>query len=194
LSDSSGGSRSGPHQLVIRAAFVPDGEDPPAGFLSQFDQLRMPATFDPATGQITCADAGMNLDGDIRAEWHPDEEQGSDEGGTSAGGGSGAPGTGQTGAETPGGSLFGRYRSPATSSFGVTPSRGRAWLGNTVAKGASPLGEASRAAGKTATGAGVAGGGPVSLPTTSARVLASDPARGKSEQPNTGAPHGQDAA
>jgi hypothetical protein len=43
-----------------------------------WDPLRIPATLDPATGQITCDNAGTNFGGDILARWYPDEEQGSD--------------------------------------------------------------------------------------------------------------------
>jgi hypothetical protein len=80
LSDTSGRSSSGPFTLVLRAAFVPDGEDPPPEFAADFSPLKFRATLDRATGSITCDSAGMNFDGDIRAEWHPDELQGSDEG------------------------------------------------------------------------------------------------------------------
>jgi hypothetical protein len=64
--------------LVLRAAFVPDGEQPPPEFSSDFSPLTFRATLDPATGAITCDNAGMNFDGDIRAEFHPDAEQDSD--------------------------------------------------------------------------------------------------------------------
>jgi hypothetical protein len=75
LSDTSGRSSAGPFTLVLRAAFVPDGDDPPPEFASDFSPLRVRATLDRATGTITCDSAGMNFDGDIRAEWHPDEVQ-----------------------------------------------------------------------------------------------------------------------
>jgi hypothetical protein len=61
--------------LVLRAVFVPDGQEPPPEFSSDFSPLRVRATLDPATGAITCDDAGISFDGDIRGEWHPDEEQ-----------------------------------------------------------------------------------------------------------------------
>jgi hypothetical protein len=64
---------------VVRAAFVFEGEQPPPEFSSVFNPLRMPATRDPETGQITCDNAGINFGAGIRAEWHPDEDQGSDE-------------------------------------------------------------------------------------------------------------------
>jgi hypothetical protein len=38
---------------VIRAAFVPDGGEPPPEFAGRWDQLRMRATYDPATGKLT---------------------------------------------------------------------------------------------------------------------------------------------
>ena len=79
MSDASDRPASpGPHVLVLRAAFVPDGQQPPSEFSSDFSPLRFRATLDPATGAITCDNAGMNFDGDVLAEWHPDEEQGSD--------------------------------------------------------------------------------------------------------------------
>jgi hypothetical protein len=65
--------------LVLRAVFVPDGEDLPPEFAAEFDPIRFRASLDPETGEITCDDAGMNIDGDIRAEWHPDEDEGSED-------------------------------------------------------------------------------------------------------------------
>jgi hypothetical protein len=69
----------GPHLLVVRAAFVPNGEQPPPEYMAVFDPLHLPATIDPATGEITCAYAGADLNGDVPAEWHPDTEQGFDD-------------------------------------------------------------------------------------------------------------------
>jgi hypothetical protein len=65
--------------LVLRAAFVPDGEQPPADLSADFSPLTFRATLDRETGMITCDNAGTNFDGDIRAEWHPETEQGSGE-------------------------------------------------------------------------------------------------------------------
>ncbi len=62
----------GPFTLVLRAAFVPDGEQPPPEFLNDFTPLKFRATLDRATGIITCDNAGLTFFGDIRAEWHPD--------------------------------------------------------------------------------------------------------------------------
>jgi hypothetical protein len=76
--DPSGRAVSGPFTLVLRAAFVPDGEVPPAEFLADFSPLKFPATMDRTTGIITCVNAGISFGGDILAEWHPDEGQGSD--------------------------------------------------------------------------------------------------------------------
>jgi hypothetical protein len=93
LPDSSARPFPGPQTLVVRAAFVPDGEQPPPEFMGAFDPLRIRATLDPATGGITCNDAGMNFDGDIRAEFYPDADRDSGEDdkgtGSSAAGGSG---------------------------------------------------------------------------------------------------------
>jgi hypothetical protein len=74
-SDSSDHGSPGPHTLVVRAAFVPDGQEPPPELSSDINPLRFRATLDPATGTITCDNAGMNFHGDIRAEFHPDEDQ-----------------------------------------------------------------------------------------------------------------------
>ncbi len=64
--------------LVIRAVFVPDGEQPPRDFAAAWDALRMPATRDSVTGQITCDDAGSFFGSGIRGEWHSDENQADD--------------------------------------------------------------------------------------------------------------------
>jgi hypothetical protein len=72
---------------VLRAVFVPDGEDLPAEFMSDFDPLHFRVTRDPVTGALTGATAGTDFDGDIRAEWHPDaEEDGAEMGGDGAAG------------------------------------------------------------------------------------------------------------
>lgn len=78
MPDTPDRSSPGPLVLVLRAAFVPDNEQPPPEFAADFSPLRFPATIDPATGKITCGDAGISVDGDLLAEWHPDEEEGSD--------------------------------------------------------------------------------------------------------------------
>jgi hypothetical protein len=80
LSDTSDRSSPGTFTLVLRAAFVPDGEDPPPEFAADFSPLKFRATLDRVTGIITCDSAGINFGGDILAEWHPDEVQGSDGG------------------------------------------------------------------------------------------------------------------
>ena len=89
--------RASPDQftLVLRAAFVPDGEQPPPELAADFSPLKFRATLDTATGTITCDNAGMNFDGDIRAEWHPDEQPGSEEGEDATGEGDDASGVGQ---------------------------------------------------------------------------------------------------
>jgi hypothetical protein len=78
LSDTSDRASPGPLTLVLRAAFVPEGEDPPADFTADFSPLKFRATLDRATGTLTCEGAGTSFGGDIRAEWHPDEVQGAD--------------------------------------------------------------------------------------------------------------------
>jgi hypothetical protein len=152
---------------VIRTVFVPDGAEPPPEFAGRWDQLRMRATYDRATGKLTCASPGTRFGGDIRAEWHPDEVPGSKQGGGSSGPdgsargigqsdadssagsrfdrdrratASGARGDGQPDPDNQGGSWLDRYRPPLTSRFGVTPFKGQAWLGNGAAKAVSPPG------------------------------------------------------
>lgn len=86
MSDTFGGAAApGPFTLIMRAAFVPDGQQPPPEFGGDFSPLKFRATLDTATGIITCDNAGMSFDSDIRAEWHPDVEQGSDDGTQSGG-------------------------------------------------------------------------------------------------------------
>lgn len=74
MPDQSDRSAPGPLDLVVRAAFVPEGQQPPPEFRGDFNPLHIPATLDPETGQITCDNAGTNFGGDIRAEWHPDPD------------------------------------------------------------------------------------------------------------------------
>ena len=62
--------------LIVRAVFVPDGEQPPAEFLADIDPLHFRATLDPATGEITCANTGVSIDGDVRARWFPADDGG----------------------------------------------------------------------------------------------------------------------
>jgi len=75
LPDQSDRSTPGPLDIVVRAAFVPDGQQAPPEFAGDFNPLRIPATLDPETGQITCDNAGTNFGGDLLAEWHPDADQ-----------------------------------------------------------------------------------------------------------------------
>ena len=74
MSDPSDRPVPGPQTLVIRAAFVPDGEQPPPEFSSQFDPLHFPATRDPATGEITCDADGTRFGGGVMAQWVADED------------------------------------------------------------------------------------------------------------------------
>ena len=57
----------------MRAVFVPDGEEPPSDLAYMLHPLRLRASLDPATGAVTCNDAGMTFHGDIPATWMPDE-------------------------------------------------------------------------------------------------------------------------
>ena len=101
LSDTSDRSSPGPFTLVLRAAFVPNGEDPPPEFASDFSPLKFRATLDRATGIITCDNAGINFGGDIHAEWHPDDVQGSEAGEEATGQDDDAPESGRSGDQTP---------------------------------------------------------------------------------------------
>ncbi len=79
LSDTDDRPSAGINTLVLRAAFVPDGMQPPTEFSSVIDPIKFPATLDPETGEITCGNAGTAFDGDISAEFHPDEEEENDD-------------------------------------------------------------------------------------------------------------------
>ena len=58
--------------LIVRAVFVPEGEEPPPDLAANFDTLHFSVTFDPASGLLTGAEPGASFDGDVRAEWVPD--------------------------------------------------------------------------------------------------------------------------
>jgi hypothetical protein len=73
--DQTDRRRSGLGVLVLRAEFVPAGYPPPPEFAADFRPLKFSATRDPATGEITCDNAGISFGGDLRAEWHPDQEE-----------------------------------------------------------------------------------------------------------------------
>ncbi len=73
MSDAFSRPSPGPGTLVIRAVFVPDGEQPPPEFAAEFNPLRIRATRDPVTGEITCDGAGTNFDGDIPALFYPED-------------------------------------------------------------------------------------------------------------------------
>ena len=72
MPDQSNSPTAGRDVLVLRAVFVPDGGQPPPEFINDLHPLRIPCTYNRKTGEITCRDAGLNFDGDIRAEFHPD--------------------------------------------------------------------------------------------------------------------------
>jgi hypothetical protein len=75
LSDSSKNPAPGTGILIVRAVFVPDGEQPPPDLIADFNSLHLPATLDPETGEITCDNAGFDFNGAVRAEWHPGDQQ-----------------------------------------------------------------------------------------------------------------------
>lgn len=109
LSATSGRSSAGPFTLVLRAAFVPDGEQPPPELAADFSPLKFRATIDRTTGVITCENAGMSFGGDIQAEWHTDDAPDRSEG-DSLGGIGNDTGTGGSGHNDP------------------SPSRGSGWF------------------------------------------------------------------
>jgi hypothetical protein len=74
LPDSSKNLALGAGTLIVRAVFVPDGEQPPPDLIADFNSLHLPATLDPETGEITCDNAGFDFNGAVRAEWHPGDE------------------------------------------------------------------------------------------------------------------------
>src|SRR6266567_2600462 len=79
LPDTSNRSSPGPDVLVLRDVFVPEGESPPPEVSGWINPLRLPATMNRQTGELTCGDgAGAAWGGAIRAEWHPDADQSSD--------------------------------------------------------------------------------------------------------------------
>lgn len=69
-----GGQPPGPDVLVLRAVFVPDGEDPPADFQGVYDPLKLSATFDPATGELRTDAIGLGFGIDMPARWEPDRD------------------------------------------------------------------------------------------------------------------------
>ena len=72
MNDPSSRPAPGPLTLPMRAVFVPDGEEPPPDLACMLHPLRLRASLDPATGAMTCDDAGMTFHGDIAAIWIPD--------------------------------------------------------------------------------------------------------------------------
>jgi hypothetical protein len=78
LSDGPDRPTPGPFTLTLRAAFVPDGAQAPAELSAEIYPLRFPATLDATTGELTLANAGINLGGDVVAQFVPDEEQDSE--------------------------------------------------------------------------------------------------------------------
>ena len=65
-----------PNHLVIRAVFVPDGEEPPPDVAATMSPLRFRATLDPETGILAGDSEGNAFGGDLLAEWVPDSDDG----------------------------------------------------------------------------------------------------------------------
>jgi hypothetical protein len=65
----------GPGNLIVRAVFVPEGEQVPPDFTTEFEPLHFPATLNTETGEITCTNAGPDLNGGVLAQWYPDTQQ-----------------------------------------------------------------------------------------------------------------------
>jgi hypothetical protein len=75
LPDQTDHPTPGHDVVVVRAAFVPEGADPPPELAADFTPIRIPAKLNPETGEITCDGVGTNFHGDLSAQWHPDEAQ-----------------------------------------------------------------------------------------------------------------------
>jgi len=78
LSDTSnrpfGRSSAGPHQLAIKAVFVPDGGQPPALFLESPFPFYFPATLDPKTGTFSTDMTGNFVHGEVSGQWISDDD------------------------------------------------------------------------------------------------------------------------
>lgn len=70
------GAPPGPLTLVLRAVFVPDGYDPPVGFIANPYALRFRATYDPETGILTCEETSGGVVSGLAAKWRPEDAPG----------------------------------------------------------------------------------------------------------------------
>jgi hypothetical protein len=140
--------------------FVPDGGQSPPEFINDVHPLRIPCTYNRKTGQTICRDAGLNFDGDIRAEFHPDvapDQQGGDVSANSNG--AGQPGqAGQTATDSNPLALNSGWRPSYSWPMGGGTQTGQgSWQTNSDAQAIGPgnaAGDAAMAA------AGVASGPP----------------------------------
>ncbi len=82
MSDTRDDTGPDPLTLVLRATFVPDGEEPPGDLAASAHPLRIRVTRDPRAGTLDNTRAGPRFHDDVRAVWKPAEGQ-------NAGGGSG---------------------------------------------------------------------------------------------------------
>ena len=76
-----GRSAPGPMTMVLKAAFVPDGQDPPPDLALGRYPLRLRARLDPRTGEMITQAAGGLFIQDVPAEWKPDPREDGDDGG-----------------------------------------------------------------------------------------------------------------
>ena len=73
MSDTSDSSSPDPDTVVVRAVFVPDGEDPPPEFTTGLSSLHFPATYDPETGVITTDMSEGSASGAVSGTWVSDD-------------------------------------------------------------------------------------------------------------------------
>jgi hypothetical protein len=74
LSDQSSRPTGYLGSVVLSAVFVPDGASPPANFTHAYGAIRIPAQFNPATGELT-TDKAVVIGSIIQGTWHPDSSQ-----------------------------------------------------------------------------------------------------------------------
>ncbi len=64
-----------PHTIALRAVFVPEGETPPPEFLAAMHEMRLPASRDPETGEITTENIGNGVLESIPGRFYRDVDQ-----------------------------------------------------------------------------------------------------------------------
>ena len=77
MPDRSGLPAADPDVLVLRAAFVPDGETAPPEFSADMQPLSFSVTVDPETGAFN-SDTTPDMLPAVTATFHPDQQDDSD--------------------------------------------------------------------------------------------------------------------